>query len=106
MAKFSGSSYIRYPGLGDSALIWLAVEIIFKPEARDGILLYNGDRNDGRGDFMAVVLDDGFVVFLMDLGSGVGLSRSVERSGRALPMESGWPGWPCAPLHSCGSNVW
>ena len=79
VAKFSGSSYIRYPGLGDSALIWLAVEIIFKPEARDGILLYNGDRNDGRGDFMAVVLDDGFVVFLMDLGSGVGLSRSVER---------------------------
>ena len=79
VAKFSGTSYIRYPGLGDSALIWLTVEIIFKPEARNGILLYNGDRNDGRGDFMAVVLDDGFVVFLMDLGSGVGLSRSVQR---------------------------
>jgi len=79
VAKFTGSSYIRYPGLGDSALIWLSVEIIFKPEAKDGILLYNGDRNNGQGDFMSVVLDDGYVVFLMDLGSGMGLSRSVER---------------------------
>ena len=28
---------------------------------------------------MSIVLDDGFVVFLLDLGSGVGITRSVER---------------------------
>ena len=28
---------------------------------------------------MSIVMDDGFIVFLMDLGSGMGLSRSVER---------------------------
>ena len=75
-AQFSGSSYIRYPGLGDSALLWLSLELSFKPEAGDGILVYSGSEG---GDWVAVVLDQGHLVFLMELGSGVAVLRSEER---------------------------
>ena len=68
--EFSGTSHLRHPGLGDSALIWLQVslssvipqleplqvEAVFRPLMSDGLLIYNGNRNDGQGDFMALVL--------------------------------------------------
>lgn len=76
-AHFSGSSYIRYPGLGDSALLWLSLELSFKPESGAGILVYSGD--SGAGDWVAVVLDQAHLVFLMELGSGVAVLRSEER---------------------------
>ena len=36
---------------------WLQVEVVFRPEASDGLLLYNGDRNDGE-IFLPGVCDD------------------------------------------------
>ena len=74
--KFGGSSYIRYPGLGEAALIWLEIELVFRPTSKEGLLLYNGNRNDGQGDFMAIFLNQGFVEFAFDLGNGITIARS------------------------------
>ena len=66
---------------------------MFRPQAADGLLLYNGNRNDGKdclldhdsddyndgdeyvlnsgtGDWLALLLRDGHVEFSFDLGSG------------------------------------
>ena len=73
--KFDGSSYLRFPGLGEAALIWLEIELVFRPTSKEGLLLYNGNRNDGQGDFMAIFLNQGFVGFAFDLGNGITIAR-------------------------------
>ncbi|XP_019866819.1 pikachurin [Aethina tumida] len=77
--SFNGSSHLRYRGLSDAALTWLDLEIIFKPTAPDGLMMYNGHRLDGMGDFMGLYLNDGFVEFAYDLGTGSTVARSRYR---------------------------
>ncbi|XP_062132511.1 uncharacterized protein LOC133843116 isoform X2 [Drosophila sulfurigaster albostrigata] len=71
---FNGSSFLRYAPLGNSALIWLELKVILKPEQSDGLILYSGPEH--RGDFIALYLHDGFVEFAFDLGSGPAVVRS------------------------------
>ncbi|KAH8410993.1 hypothetical protein KR222_005642, partial [Zaprionus bogoriensis] len=71
---FNGSSFLRYAPLGDSALIWLELQVILKPEQSDGLILYSGPEQ--RGDFIALYLHEGFVEFAFDLGSGPAVVRS------------------------------
>ncbi len=47
----------------------------FKAESDEGLLLYNGDREDGQGDFMAIFLNQGFLEFAFDVGNGVAIAR-------------------------------
>jgi hypothetical protein len=47
----------------------------FKAESDEGLLLYNGDRDDGQGDFMAIFLNQGFLEFAFDVGNGVAIAR-------------------------------
>ncbi len=47
----------------------------FKAESDEGLLLYNGDRDDGQGDFMAIFLNKGFLEFAFDVGNGVAIAR-------------------------------
>ncbi|XP_049831472.1 pikachurin-like [Schistocerca gregaria] len=97
---FNGSSYLRYPGLGGSALSWLDLQITLKPAAPDGVLLYNGHRADGVGDFMAVYMTGGHLEFAFDLGTGAATIRSgaplslgqwheavVSRTGRLAVLQ-------------------
>ncbi|KAJ9575876.1 hypothetical protein L9F63_007255, partial [Diploptera punctata] len=74
--SFNGSSYLRYPGLGGSALSWLDLQLTLKPSAQDGVILYNGHRSDGVGDFMAVYMSEGHLEFTFDLGTGAATIRS------------------------------
>ncbi|XP_054277202.1 pikachurin isoform X2 [Macrosteles quadrilineatus] len=76
--SFNGSSYLRYPGLGGSALSWLDLLLVFKPSAGDGVILYNGHRTDGVGDFMSVYMSEGHLEFTFDLGTGAATLRSEE----------------------------
>ncbi|XP_034937288.1 pikachurin [Chelonus insularis] len=98
--SFNGSSYLRYPGLGDSSLSWLELSITFKPLAPDGMILYNGYHKDGTGDFIALYLNNYHVYFTFDLGSGPATLRSklpilldkwlevrVSRTGRLASLE-------------------
>ncbi|TMW54579.1 hypothetical protein DOY81_000373 [Sarcophaga bullata] len=71
---FNGSSFLRYAPLDDSALIWLELKVILKPELADGLVLYSGPKH--HGDFVALALNNGFVEFTFDLGSGPAVVRS------------------------------
>ncbi|KPJ12744.1 Pikachurin, partial [Papilio machaon] len=80
--RFNGSSYLRLPSLGNSALSWLDIQITLKPTSGDGLVLYDSQRPSGDGDFFSLHLRDYFVEFAFDLGSGIALVRS------AYPLEA------------------
>lgn len=44
-----------------------------KPELADGLVLYSGPKH--HGDFVALALNNGFVEFTFDLGSGPAVVR-------------------------------
>ncbi|XP_053674152.1 pikachurin [Anopheles nili] len=75
--RFSKHSWIAFPALrGAYKHVQLHVE--FRPESFDGILLLTGERDDLTGDFMALLLHQGFVEFWFDCGSGMGRVKSEE----------------------------
>ncbi|KAI5644698.1 laminin G domain-containing protein [Phthorimaea operculella] len=97
--RFNGSSYLRLPGLGNSAQAWLDIQITLKPTNGDGLVLYNAEHASGDGDFFSLHLRDYFVEFAFDLGSGIALVRSayplspntwhrisISRSGRRASL--------------------
>ncbi|XP_022913817.2 pikachurin [Onthophagus taurus] len=77
--SFNGSSHLRYKGLGEEALTWLDLQVTLKPTAEDGLILYNGHRGNGIGDFMALYLRKGRVGFAYDLGTGVAEASSQHK---------------------------
>ncbi|XP_056640683.1 pikachurin [Diorhabda sublineata] len=77
--SFNGSSHLRYRGLGESALTWLDLDVTFKPTAPDGLLLYNGHRIDGGGDFVGLYLEKSFLIFKYNLGTGSVAVKSQYR---------------------------
>ncbi|KFM78257.1 Basement membrane-specific heparan sulfate proteoglycan core protein, partial [Stegodyphus mimosarum] len=74
-------SYMKMPTLSDAYLNF-EVEIAFKPESMNGLLLYNGQKRD-QGDFISLTLNNGYVEFRFELGSGPAILRSRE------PVEQG-----------------
>lgn len=68
--EFGGSSFLQYPrleGIGRT----FSIEIVFLPRASNGILLYNGQLKNGRGDFISLNLIHGYLQFRFNLGSGI-----------------------------------
>ena len=74
MPSFNGSSHLTYFGLGDDSPLMSDIEVVIRPDSSvisPGIILYNGARNDGEGDFIAIyIADDGTVAFAFDNGDG------------------------------------
>ncbi|KFM59874.1 Pikachurin, partial [Stegodyphus mimosarum] len=75
---FNGSSYLQYPGLGNTVLSFIELQIVFKPYRSNGVLFYNGYKMDGTGDFISLNLVNGYLEFRFDLGTGVAVIRSEE----------------------------
>ncbi|XP_026667103.1 pikachurin isoform X2 [Ceratina calcarata] len=75
--RFTGSGWLAFPAL-KAAYKHVQLELEFRPEAWDGVLLLAGERDDLQGDFMALILHHGFVEFRFDCGSGVGIVRSTQ----------------------------
>ncbi|KAJ8673435.1 hypothetical protein QAD02_004697, partial [Eretmocerus hayati] len=75
--RFTGLSWLAFPAL-HAAYKHVQLELEFRPEAWDGVLMLAGERDDMQGDFMALVLHHGYVEFWFDCGSGVGIVRSSE----------------------------
>ena len=67
---FNGTSFLQFIGLQRNVLSFTEIEIIVKPSDRDGLILYNGYNKDGTGDFISLALNDGFVEYRFDLGTG------------------------------------
>lgn len=62
---------------GANLVTEIAVE--FKPEDLNGTILFSGERDDLSGDFMLVTLNDGYIEFLFNCGSGAGKIRSSDK---------------------------
>lgn len=72
-------SYIELPTIADSYLHF-SFEISFKPETPNGIILYNGQKkNNPTGDFISLVLNDGYPEFRFSCGSGPAVIRGDKR---------------------------
>ena len=53
------------------------IEIVFKPDAKDGLLLYNGYRTDRTGDYISLAMRDSYLEFRFNLGTGPAILRLV-----------------------------
>lgn len=60
--SFSGNSYIVLPTLRDAHRS-MQISLEFKPEAHNALLLYSGEQANLQGDFVAILLVEGFVEF-------------------------------------------
>lgn len=78
---FNGHSHLEFGGLGRSVLAFTEIEVVVKPEAKNGMILYNGYQRDRKGDFISLALHDGYVEYTFDLGTGPARLRS------ALPLK-------------------
>lgn len=74
---FHGRSYVKLKPL--KAYHKLSIEVEFKTNAYDGLLIYNQQKPDGLGDFISLALVNGFVEFRYNLGNGPVLIRSVDK---------------------------
>jgi len=71
-------SYMQMPTLPD-AYQQFDIEVSFKPESPDGMILYNGQQAGGSGDFISFGLNNGIPEFRFDVGAGPAIIRG-ERS--------------------------
>ena len=62
-------SYMSYPTIRD-AYKTFDIEISFKPQTTDGLILYNGQLDDGTGDFISFGLRNRRAELRLDVGSG------------------------------------
>ncbi|KAH3696364.1 hypothetical protein DPMN_083828, partial [Dreissena polymorpha] len=76
--EFQGHSYLELKGLGRTALLFLDIEIVFKAESPNGLIVYNGYTLDRVGDFISLALDGGFIEYRFDLGTGPAIIRSRQ----------------------------
>ncbi|KAM5125370.1 LOW QUALITY PROTEIN: agrin-like [Callospermophilus lateralis] len=81
LADFHGFSYLELRGLhtferdlGSK----MALEVVFLARGPSGLLLYNGQKTDGKGDFVSLALHDQHLEFRYDLGKGAAVIRSKE----------------------------
>uniref|UniRef100_A0A8C6RCQ4 Agrin n=1 Tax=Nannospalax galili TaxID=1026970 RepID=A0A8C6RCQ4_NANGA len=81
LADFSGFSYLELKGLHtfDRDLgSKMALEMVFLAREPNGLLLYNGQKTDGKGDFVSLALHNQHLEFRYDLGKGAAVIRSKE----------------------------
>ncbi|XP_072773349.1 agrin isoform X2 [Taeniopygia guttata] len=81
LPQFSGSSYLELPGLQSfvpGLLDRMSLDLVLLARRPRGLILYNGQRSDGGGDFVSLALHGGHLEFRFDLGKGPALLRSRE----------------------------
>merc|ERR1719410_711235 len=76
--KLSGYSHLTLPTL-QNAYSDLHMALDFKPESWTGIILITGQTDDMTGDYLALILNDGYVELRLDCGTGVGVVRSTSQ---------------------------
>lgn len=68
--ELTGDGFLELPCLEGIARTF-SIELWFLTRAKDGLLLYNGQLNTGRGDFISLNLVQGRLEFRFNLGSGI-----------------------------------
>ncbi|KAJ8371027.1 hypothetical protein SKAU_G00110550 [Synaphobranchus kaupii] len=82
MPFFTGDSYLELKGLqayGNDLQQKVSIAVIFLANDSNGMIFYNGQKNDGKGDFISLALNDGILEFRYDLGKGPAVIRSKEK---------------------------
>uniref|UniRef100_A0A8C3UFV7 Agrin n=1 Tax=Catharus ustulatus TaxID=91951 RepID=A0A8C3UFV7_CATUS len=74
LPQFSGSSYLELNGLQS----FMSMELVFLAKSPTGMIFYNGQKSDGKGDFVSLALREGHLEYRYDLGKGPALLRSRE----------------------------
>lgn len=52
--------------------------VVLMANDSNGLIFYNGQKSDGKGDFISLSLHDGILEFRYDLGKGPATIRSVQ----------------------------
>lgn len=68
---------LQYEGLGRNSLSYTELEMVIKPTAAEGVILYNGYTNNRQGDYLSILMRQGYVEFQFDLGTGPAVIRFV-----------------------------
>ncbi|XP_042308445.1 pikachurin isoform X1 [Sceloporus undulatus] len=76
--QFFGYSYITFEPLKNSYQTF-QITVEFRAEAEDGLLLYCGENEHGRGDFMSVAVIRRNVQFRFNCGTGIAVITSENR---------------------------
>uniref|UniRef100_A0A8D3CN64 Agrin n=1 Tax=Scophthalmus maximus TaxID=52904 RepID=A0A8D3CN64_SCOMX len=71
MPQFNGDSYLELKGLHLLTVVLMAND-------SNGLIFYNGQKSDGKGDFISLSLNNGILEFRYDLGKGPATIRSKE----------------------------
>uniref|UniRef100_A0A9J7ZRU0 Agrin n=1 Tax=Cyprinus carpio carpio TaxID=630221 RepID=A0A9J7ZRU0_CYPCA len=62
-----------------SVLIFFSLTVVLLANDSKGMIFYNGQKTDGKGDFISLSLNDGILEFRYDLGKGPAVIRSKEK---------------------------
>uniref|UniRef100_A0A8C8SNC5 Pikachurin n=1 Tax=Pelusios castaneus TaxID=367368 RepID=A0A8C8SNC5_9SAUR len=76
--QFSGYSYITFEPLKNSYQKF-QITLEFRAEAEDGLLLYCGENEHGRGDFMSLAIIRRNIQFRFNCGTGVAVITSESK---------------------------
>uniref|UniRef100_A0A8D2JBA1 Pikachurin n=1 Tax=Varanus komodoensis TaxID=61221 RepID=A0A8D2JBA1_VARKO len=76
--QFFGYSYITFEPLKNSYQTF-QITVEFRVEAEDGLLLYCGENEHGRGDFMSVAIIRRNVQFRFNCGTGIAVITSENK---------------------------
>lgn len=111
---FLGTSYLALPTLRNAHRS-LQLSIEFKPESFDGVLLYSGQEPNLDGDFLSIVINQGFVEFRypdsvllfdktnrLDFRFDCGMGEGLIRSDLPVILNS----WNTLNVYRDGRNAW
>ncbi|XP_015275647.1 PREDICTED: pikachurin [Gekko japonicus] len=95
--QFFGYSYITFEPLKNSYQTF-QISVEFRSEAEDGLLLYCGENEHGRGDFMSVAVIRRSVQFRFNCGTGIAIITSENKIKlgnwhRVTVFRDGLDGW-------------
>ncbi|XP_036802655.1 agrin isoform X5 [Oncorhynchus mykiss] len=82
MPFFSGDSYLELKGLhtyGHNLHQKVSMMVVLMANESNGMIFYNGQKTDGKGDFISLSLNDGILEFRYDLGKGPAVIRSKDK---------------------------
>ncbi|KAL7978676.1 hypothetical protein Chor_010719 [Crotalus horridus] len=81
LPEFNGFSYLELNGLQTfvpDLQDKMAMEVIFLSRNPNGLIFYNGQKTDGKGDFISLTLHNGYLEYRYDLGKGAAVIKSRE----------------------------
>ncbi|KAF0036733.1 hypothetical protein F2P81_012045 [Scophthalmus maximus] len=81
MPQFNGDSYLELKGLhlyGHDLRQKVSLTVVLMANDSNGLIFYNGQKSDGKGDFISLSLNNGILEFRYDLGKGPATIRNGE----------------------------